>query len=46
MRDHHDEDPKQPHPVWNLKKRSNPTEASEAVPVRKDNDRDRHRHVV
>jgi hypothetical protein len=46
MRDHDEEDPKKPHPVWSLKKRANPAEASEAVPIRKDHDRDRHRHVV
>lgn len=42
MRDHDDEDPKAPHPVWTLKKRSNPAEAREAMPIRKDDDRDRH----
>jgi hypothetical protein len=46
MRDYHEEDPKRPHPVWITKKQSSPAEASEAVPIRKDNDRDRHRHVV
>jgi hypothetical protein len=46
MRDYHEEDPKKPHPLWSLKKRSNPAESTEAVPIRKDNDADRHRHVV
>jgi hypothetical protein len=47
MRDYHDEaDPKTPHPVWRFKKRSNPSEASEAIPIRKDHERDRHLHVV
>jgi len=46
MREYDEEDPKKPHPVWTVKKRSSPTEASDAVPVRKDGDRDRHRHVV
>ena len=47
MRDYHDDvDPKAPHPMGRLKKRSNPSEASEAIPIRKDDERDRHRHVV
>jgi hypothetical protein len=46
MRDHDEEDPKTPHPVWILKKRSNPSEAAEAIPIRKDDERDHHRHVV
>jgi len=46
MRDYHEEDPKKPHPLWSTKKRSNPTESAEAVPIRKDNERDHHRHVV
>jgi hypothetical protein len=46
MRDDDEDDPKKPQPVWLVKKRSNPTEAAEAVPIRKDDDRDRHRHVV
>jgi len=46
MRDHDEEDPKKPHPLWAVKKRSIPAEAAEAVPVRNDNQRDRHRHVV
>ena len=46
MRDHDEEDPKAPHPVWILKKRSHPAETREAIPIRKDDDRDHHRHVV
>lgn len=52
MRDHdeHDEedDPKKPQPVPFTRKRSNPAEVAEAVPCRKrkDDERDRHRHVV
>jgi hypothetical protein len=46
MRDHDEEDPKKPQPVRVAKKRSNPSEASDAVPCRKDDQRDRHRHVV
>jgi hypothetical protein len=47
MRDYYDEeDPKTPHPVWILKKHSNPAEATEAIPIRKDDEHDRHRHVV
>jgi hypothetical protein len=46
MRDYDEEDPKRPHPVCHLKKPSNPTEAAEAVPVRNDDERDGHRHVV
>jgi hypothetical protein len=47
MRDYDEGDPKKPHPVWVLKKKcSTPSEAVEAVPVRKDDERDRHRHVV
>lgn len=44
--DDDEEDPKKPQPVWVAKKRSNPAEASEAVPCRKDDERDHHRHVV
>ena len=34
MRDYHDEDdPKAPHPMWLVKKRSNPSESSEAIPI-------------
>lgn len=39
-------DPRTPHPVWLVKKRSNPAEAREAIPIRKDDDRDHDRHVV
>jgi hypothetical protein len=46
MRDYDEEDPKKPQPVWLVKKRSNPSEASDAVPIRTDPDSDRHRHVV
>jgi hypothetical protein len=46
MRDDSEEDPKTPHPVWILKKHSSPAEAAEAIPIRKDDDRDHHRHVV
>lgn len=44
MRDYEDEF-KRPQPMWIAKKRSNPTEASEAVPVRNDDEHERHRHV-
>jgi hypothetical protein len=43
-----DEDPKSPRLVAVAKKRTNAMEAREAVPwsqLRKDDDRDRHRHV-
>jgi hypothetical protein len=46
MRDYEEEDPKKPQPTRITKKRSNPSEASDAVPCRKDDHRDRHRHVV
>jgi hypothetical protein len=46
MRDYDEEDPKKPHPLSITKKRSNPAEASEAIPIRKDGERDHHRHVV
>lgn len=46
MRDYEEEDPKKPHPLWIEKKRSNPAEALEAVPICKDDERDHHRHVV
>lgn len=46
MRDYEEEDPKKPHPLRITKKHWNPAEASEAVPVRKDDHHDRHRHVV
>ena len=45
MRDYDEEDPKKPHPLWIEKKRSNPAEALEAVPIGHD-ERDHHRHVV
>jgi hypothetical protein len=46
MRDYDEEDPKKPQPVHVLKKQSNSAEASEAVPCRKEGERERHRHVV
>jgi hypothetical protein len=46
MREYEEEDPKKPQPVWIAKKRSNSSELSEAVPCRKGDDRDHHRHVV
>jgi hypothetical protein len=49
MRDYDEEDPKKPQPVRVQKKRTNTPEAAEATPwrlLRKDHDRDRHRHVV
>lgn len=46
MRDYDEEDPKKPQPVRITKKRSNSEESSEAVLCRKDDARDRHRHVV
>jgi hypothetical protein len=46
MCDHDEEDPKTPHPVSILKKPSNPAETREAIPIRKDDERDHHRHVV
>jgi hypothetical protein len=46
MREYHEEDPKRPHPVWSTKKPSNPAESSEAVPIRNEDDSERHRHVV
>ncbi|HEX3478398.1 MAG TPA: hypothetical protein VHT91_25430 [Kofleriaceae bacterium] len=46
MRDPDEDEPKTPHPVWIVKKRSNPAEASEAIPIRKDDEREHHRHVV
>jgi hypothetical protein len=48
MRDYSEEDPKKPQPVHVPKKGSNGLEAAEAAPwraIRKDLDRDRHRHV-
>ena len=46
MSDHDEADPKTPHPVWLVKKRSNPAEAREAIPIPKSDDRDHHRQVV
>ena len=46
MRDYDEEEPKKPQPVRTAKKRSNPSESSEAFLCRKDDERDRHRHVV
>jgi len=46
MRDHDPQDPKAPHPLSIVKKRSNPAEAAEAIPIHKDDERDQHRHVV
>jgi hypothetical protein len=49
MRDHDEEDPKKPQPVRVPGKGINAAEAAEAapwLPLRKDDDRDRHRHVV
>lgn len=46
MREYDDEDPREPQSVWIARKPSNPAEAFEAVPCRKDDERDRHRHVV
>lgn len=47
MRDLDEADPKAPHPVQFPKKRTNPLEGAERAPwnLRKDDDRDRHRHV-
>lgn len=47
MREFDEHDPKAPRPVATPKKHSNPSEAAEHQPwrVRKDEDRDRHRHV-
>jgi hypothetical protein len=51
MRDYEEEDPGKPRPVHNKRrfKRTTNTEASEGDQwshLRKDNERDRHRHVV
>jgi hypothetical protein len=48
MRHDEEEDPKKPEPIAVTKKRTNGVEAAETNPwlVRKDSDRDRHRHVV
>jgi len=48
MREPDEDDPKQPHPVRARKKELNAPEAIEARPwvhLRKDQDRDHHRHV-
>jgi hypothetical protein len=48
MREYDEEDPKSPHPISTRKKGTNPREAYEGAPwshIRKDEDRDRHRHV-
>lgn len=47
MRDHDEADPKSPRPVTSPKKGSNHLEAAEQAPgrIRKDAERDRHRHV-
>jgi hypothetical protein len=48
MRHEDEEDPKKPQPIAVAKKGINAPEADEATPwlVRKDHDRDRHRHLV
>ena len=48
MRDHDEEDPRKPHPLRPVKKDTNADEAVEIpwLHTRKDDDRDRHRHVV
>jgi hypothetical protein len=48
MRRDDEDDPKSPRPVHVARKGTNAVEAVEGAPwlVRKDNDRDRHRHVV
>jgi len=49
MRDYDEQDPKKPQPVRVPLKGTNTYEAAEAAPwrhTRKDDDRDRHRHVV
>jgi hypothetical protein len=48
MRDYDEEDPKKPQPVRRAAKGTNEPESAEAFPwrlTRKDDDRDRHRHV-
>lgn len=48
MREYDEQDPKNPRPITTQKKRTNPMEASEALPwshIRKDDERDRHRHI-
>jgi hypothetical protein len=49
MRDYDEDDPKKPQPVRVPKKGTNEAEAAESAPwlrLRKDDERDRHRHVV
>jgi len=49
MRDYEEDDPKKPQPVRDSKKATNHAEAAEAGRwrlIRKDDDRDHHRHVV
>jgi hypothetical protein len=48
MRDEDEDSPKKPRPVRVRKKGSNATEAVEGAPwlIRKDDDREHHRHVV
>ena len=48
MRHDDEEDPKKPQPIAVTKKRTNALESAEggSRPLRKDDDRDRHRHVV
>jgi hypothetical protein len=48
MRRDDEDDPKKPRPVKVPKKGTNAVEAAEGLPwlLRKDDDRDRHRHVV
>ena len=48
MRYEDEDDPKKPRPVRVPKKGTNTVEAAEGAPwlIRKDDDRDRHRHVV
>jgi hypothetical protein len=48
MRYEDEDDPKKPRPVQVPKKGTNGVEAAEGAPwlLRKDGDRDRHRHVV
>ena len=49
MRDYDEDDPKKPRPVGDRKKGPSPTESAEDPRswshIRKDADRDRHRHV-
>ena len=48
MRHDDEEDPRRPQPISVAKKGTNALEATEGTPwlIRKDHDRDRHRHVV